>query len=253
MPDLNFGSARRRKATDIIIEAIRVAVLDGTLAPGDRLPPEKELGEQFGVSKQTLRESLRALEHMGLITMRKGAGGGAFIAAVEQRVVVRALTNYLYFQQLTLDHLAEIRRVLEPLAARKAARGIGADDLARLKRINDDTAGALKNRDWQRATECEVQFHLVIASHCDNPILLVVMSFVEELLADFKRMLAPDEAFMGDVARAHEAIYDALAAGDEDAAAAEMERHVIEVEQALARLSDGAPGAALNFSPSQAA
>ncbi len=74
-----FESARQHKTTDIIIERIRTAILEGKLQPGDRLPPEKQLGEQFKVSRQTLRESIRALEHLGLIVMRKGNGGGAFI------------------------------------------------------------------------------------------------------------------------------------------------------------------------------
>ena len=61
-----FESARQNKTTDIIIERIRTAILEGKLKPGDKLPPEKELGDQFNVSRQTMRESLRALEHMGL-------------------------------------------------------------------------------------------------------------------------------------------------------------------------------------------
>ena len=60
-----FEPARQNKTTDIIIEKIRAAILDGKLQPGDRLPPEKELGEQFSVSKQTMRESLRALDLSG--------------------------------------------------------------------------------------------------------------------------------------------------------------------------------------------
>ena len=71
-----FETARQSKTTEIIIGQIRAAILEGRLKPGDRLPPEKQLGEQFQVSKQTLRESMRALEHMGLIDVRKGGGGG---------------------------------------------------------------------------------------------------------------------------------------------------------------------------------
>ena len=97
-----FESARQNKTTDIIIERIRTAILEGKLKPGDKLPPEKELGDQFGVSRQTMRESLRALEHMGLIILKKGSGGGAFIVEVERQVATQNLANYLYFKNLTI-------------------------------------------------------------------------------------------------------------------------------------------------------
>jgi len=237
-----FEPARQNKTTDIIIEKIRTAILEGKLQPGDRLPPEKELGDQFNVSKQTMRESLRALEYMGLLTMRKGAGGGAFIVEVEKEVAVQNLANYLYFKNLSIENLSETRRILEPYAARCAVRRMTDDDLAALLEINRQTENALNRQDWQQVTCYEVEFHKMIAAQTDNPILILAIDFVENLLEDFKKILEPDGDFMNSVLACHRHIYDAIRDRDEDRAAAEMERHVIQVESYLAQLKRNKQG-----------
>ncbi len=240
-----FESARQNKTTDIIIEKIRTAILEGKLNPGDRLPPEKELGEQFGVSKQTLRESLRALEHMGLIILKKGAGGGAFIVEVKQDVATQNLANYLYFKNLTIENLSELRRILEPHAARCAAEHITASDLERLNTINRATRKSLERQDWDQVTQREIEFHRLIARQTDNPILVLILDFVENLLDDFKRILKPDKDFMNSVLSSHETIYAAIVRNNGDTASAEMLKHILEVEEYLARLKRNKEGSRL--------
>jgi len=240
-----FEPARQNKTTDIIIEKIRTAILEGKLAPGDRLPPEKELGEQFGVSKQTMRESLRALEYMGLISMRKGAGGGAFIVEVDKGVAVQNLANYLYFKDLSIENLSETRRILEPYAARCAVRRMRHEDIEALEKINLHTATAIEQQDWEQVTRYEVEFHKLIASQTANPILILTIDFVETLLEDFKKILQPDAAFMNSVLSCHILIYESIRDGNEEQAAAEMEKHVIQVETYLAQLKRDQNGSSL--------
>ncbi len=78
-----FREVQQNKVSLDIISQIRGAILNGTLNPGDRLPPEKELVSNFGVSKHTLREAMRALEVMGFLEVRKGAGGGAVVLEMD--------------------------------------------------------------------------------------------------------------------------------------------------------------------------
>jgi GntR family transcriptional repressor for pyruvate dehydrogenase complex len=132
-----FKIARTSTITQKIIDQIRTAILDGKLKPGDILPPERELMEQFGVSKQTLRESLRALEHMGLIDVRKGIGGGAHIVEVDIEVTKQSLANFLYFKDLTIENLSELRKLIEPHAAAKAAEAISQEDIGILNELNE--------------------------------------------------------------------------------------------------------------------
>ena len=231
-----FETARQNKTTDIIIEKIRTAILEGKLTPGDRLPPEKELGDQFGVSKQTMRESLRALEHMGLIILKKGSGGGAFVVEVEKEVVSQNLANYLYFKNLTIENLSELRRILEPHAARCAAERMSPGDIETLARINSATRQSLDGRDWEQVTLHEIEFHRLIADQTENPILILILEFVETLLDDFKKILKPDTEFMNAVLASHETIYGAIADKDGERASTEMLEHVREVDAYLARL-----------------
>jgi len=237
-----FATARQNKTTDIIVDQIRSAILDGRLSPGDRLPPEKLLGEQFQVSKQTLRESMRALEHMGLIDVRKGTGGGAFIVAVDRGVATRSLANYLYFKNLTIEDLSECRRLMEPYAAARAAEGISAADLTELERLNHRTRDNLKAGNWDLVSRDEIAFHRLIARQTKNPVLVLMLDFVETLLEDFKQILKPDAAFMQSVLEAHESIHSAIADGDTTLASDRMLAHVVDVETYLARLKQNRNG-----------
>ena len=240
-----FEPARKNKTTDIIIDKIRTAILEGKLKPGDRLPPEKELGEQFQVSKQTLRESLRALEHMGMLVMRKGSGGGAFIVEVEEQVVTQNLANYLYFKNLSIENLSELRRIMEPHAARCAAERMSAQGHERLLTLNDETRKWIEIRNWEQVTQTEIQFHRLIARQTNNPILILILDFVENLLDDFKKILKPDAHFMNSVLSYHETITQAIIDGDQERAAEEMLNHVLDVEDYLAQLKKEKEGSKL--------
>jgi len=237
-----FETARQNKTTDIIIGQIRTAILEGRLAPGDRLPPEKRLGEQFQVSKQTLRESMRALEHMGLIEVRKGVGGGAFIMEVNRQVAAQSLANYLYFKKLTIEDLSETRRIMEPYAAARAAAHISPTDLERLRQLNESTRIHLKKKKWDHVSRDEIAFHRLIARQTGNPILVLMLDFVETLLEDFKKILQPDAAFMQSVLDAHEAIWAAVAEGNPALASQRMLAHVVDVETYLSQLKKSGTG-----------
>jgi len=233
-----FKTATARTITEKIISQIRTAILAGKLKPGDILPPEKELVDQFGVSKQTLRESLRALEHMGLIDVRKGIGGGAHIVEVDMQVTKQNLVNFLYFKDLTIENVSELRKLLEPHAAANAARQISTEDLQKLEQLNDVARRNLSKKYLQEMSRNEINFHRLIAHTTNNPILILMLDFVEDLLEDFKKVLKPDLTFSKSVLDAHDKIYDAICDGAPDRASQEMYRHVSEVETHLALLKE---------------
>ena len=233
-----FKVIRQSKITQKIISQIRTAILSGALKPGDKLPSEKELMVAFQVSKQTLRESLRALEHQGLLMIRKGTGGGAYVVEVDVEVTKQCLANFLYFKDLTIQDLSTIRKLLEPHAAKKAAEDISQEGLERLKQLNDQAVTELKKNFAHYSTQNEIKFHLIIAENTNNPILLLVLDFVESLLEDFKDLLKPDEKFSKSVIDSHIRIYDAIAGKDSKRAEKEMLDHVQEVEDYMLQLKD---------------
>ena len=188
---------------------------------------------------------MRALEHLGLIIMRKGNGGGAFIVEVEKHVATQNLANYLYFKNLTIENLSELRRMMEPHAAACAALQISEGDLERLKNINAATRANFDLKDWDEVTRNEMEFHLLIANQTDNPILILMLDFVETLLEDFKNILKPDEQFRESVLISHEEIYDAISRGYSELASKIMLDHVEKVEQHLAKLKKVQAGSRL--------
>lgn len=232
-----FQAIRSKKLTNTIIHQIRSAILEGKISPGEKLPSEKELTEQFQASKQTIRESLRVLEHMGMLDIRKGSGGGAFVVEVEIEFAKRSLANYLYTRDLSIEHLTEVRKTIEPQAARQAALTIRDSDLKRLEEIQSLT-GTYLSAEKSRKFSAEAQdFHRVISESTGNPLVILLTDFIESMLKDFKDALKLDEKFCRSVHKAHDKIFQAIQNRDPDTAEQEMYNDIVEVESQLIALN----------------
>jgi GntR family transcriptional repressor for pyruvate dehydrogenase complex len=226
-----FNAVRLNKASMQIISQVRGMIFGGKLSPGDRLPPEAALLEQFQVSRQTLKEALRALEYMGLLEIRKGVTGGPYVVAVHREVMREVLANFLFFKDVTIRSLSEVRKLVEPHTTGIAAQRATAEDLDRLGALLEAARGAVPE-----ATQHDVEFHRVIAAVAGNPILELVVDFVETALADLKRVIRPGADFSAAVLGAHGRILEALRRGDAAGAAEEMHGHLLQVEERLASL-----------------
>lgn len=121
------------RASLYVEKEIREAILDGKLKSGDKLPTEKELSNQFGVSIVTLREALRSLEIFGLIQKRKGHGGGIFISDISNESVRTSLEYFLAFKDLIPQHLYEVRKIIEPRTIKLAASKISSEEISKLE------------------------------------------------------------------------------------------------------------------------
>lgn len=226
-----FREVHHNKISLDIISQIREAILNGTLSPGDKLPPEKELVSAFGVSKHTLREAIRALEALGFLQVRKGAGGGAVVLEVDMQTTRESITNFLFFQNVSLQHLSEVRKLFEPYLAKLAAKRLSLDELAELEAAH---LTSLENMASGSITyEPEIVFHQTLARASGNPAFVLIDDFVGNVLADRKRLLRPGMKFQREVFKAHDRILEAIRARDPELAAAEMLSHVCEVERAL--------------------
>ena len=231
-----FKSAKSNKISEHIIEQIRRAIFEGKLKPGDKLSPEKELIKTFHVSKATLREALRSLEILGFLEIRKGASGGAFVTEVDMKTARDSFTNFLLFKNLSLSNLSEVRLLLEPYVAEKAALVITEEDLKRLEKLNKECEYVLKNNIPIESRKNEIEYHRIIGSLSGNPILMFILDFVENLLIDTKGILQPGKEFSQKVLNAHKQIYKALLEKDPKKAREEMIKHVREVAKDLMTL-----------------
>lgn len=228
-----FESVKTNRISEYIISQIRSAVFEGKLKPGDRLPPEHLLMETFGVSKATLREALRGLELLGFLQVRKGVEGGAVITEVDIKPALGCLTNYLHFKNLSIGDLGQVRLLLESYGVEKAALAISPAEIGKLKELNEACAKALDAGDGDEIRKNEIEFHRIIAGVTQNPILVVLVDIIENLLDGFKETLQPDRVFSEKVLAAHGRIIDALEQRDPRKTREEMLNHLREVEEDL--------------------
>ena len=229
-----FSRVEQNKVALDIIRQVREAILEGKLQAGDRLPPEKQLLTKFGVGKHTLREAVRALEAMGFLSIRKGYGGGAVVLEVDMNTTRDSIANFLHFQNVSVRNLSEVRKLVEPYLARLAAERLNQDGLEILSDCNESCQEALQL--GQSMSRHEIKFHRILAEASGNPVLTLMLDFVNSVLTDSKSHLQPGPAFSKQVLSAHERILAAVSARDPERAEAEMRDHVCEVEEALEAL-----------------
>jgi GntR family transcriptional repressor for pyruvate dehydrogenase complex len=223
-PAIRFADVEVRKLSTALADSITDTILKSGLQPGARLPSEREMREQFGVGRGTLREALRVLEAEGLITVRSGPHGGPVIARPDAIRLARLLILLLIAWGATLGSVYEVRMVLEPLAAARAAESASAEQIdelrasvAKLNEVLDDEAAVIEENQ---------RFHRLLAEASGNP---VVVAFSLALLTIF------DGYEMGthyaldtrqDIAAIHARMVDAIAAGDADASRRASLSHV---------------------------
>jgi GntR family transcriptional regulator, transcriptional repressor for pyruvate dehydrogenase complex len=229
------------KISDQIIDQIRDAVLSGKLKPGNRLASEKELADQFGVSKATMREALRVLEVMGLIEMRKGISGGIFIAEVGMRTTIHSIINFLHFQSVSIREITTLRYLIEPTVSRIAASKATDSDIQNLEKIVEENHPETDN-----GVSKEIGFHRYLARMAENTLLILIVDFVDNLLESIKSKakLSPD--FYQDVQKSHQKILDCFIKKDGPGAALAMRQDLLAVDRHLCRVMGSFP-----FDPSE--
>jgi len=232
-----FQTANRtHKISDQIIEQIRNAILSGRFKPGDKVASEKELMSEFGVSKATLREALRVLEGMGLVEIRKGVAGGVFIAEVDMKTTIHGIMNFLHFKTISIKDITMIRYLLEPPVAQIAASRIQPEDIVKLESMITEDPFVPHS-----IVSKEIGFHRYLARMTENPILILVMDFIDNILNDIKFNLNLGPDFYHKVAKSHRAILECLKKGDGAGARKEIIDDLLEVGNHMAKLNGTQP------------
>lgn len=171
-----FSDASAERTPNAIALRIQQAIVMGDLKVGERLPNERDLGSLFGVSRATLREALRLLEAEGLVEVRRGVTGGAFVQVPRSDRVGSALSALIRFHQATPEHFAEFRLTFEPQTARMAAERATPEHSARLMEIVARIGAAARPEvAWEEFMDLDIAFHEQVAEASMNPIRVAVM------------------------------------------------------------------------------
>jgi GntR family transcriptional repressor for pyruvate dehydrogenase complex len=223
-PDI-FSPVSMGRISEVIVEQVRGLMRQGQLKPGDRLPAERELCEYFGVSRVTVREALRMLESSGLVDIRVGARGGAFVTTPTSDRVGDGLADLLSLSVVSASDVTEVRLILElgivPLVCERATE----EDLAALDEICARSEAALRAGDY--SMDLSAEFHARVAQATRNPaITMLVESFRGPILMSLEqaKATAPQMGEVGTVE--HEQFIDAVRRRDPEAATRIMREHL---------------------------
>lgn len=239
---LSFSAISPARAVDEIAAQVRAMVADGRLKPGDRLPSERDLALRLQVSRNTLREALRTLEHAALIEMRKGASGGAFVRTGSAGVIVTGLGDLYHLGAITPQQLTEARIWLSDLVVRAACERATEEDFATLEANVEAATQAHAAGRFDDRQKLHREFHVILARATRNPIIAITMESVMAVLGLFIEKIGPSENPYTLPSRKR--FMKLLRARDADAAVAEMSKHLRRLHsQYLARWTEMAAAA----------
>lgn len=217
-----FSPVPVRNAFEVTVERLAQSIRLGVLSDGQRLPPERELADTFGVSRVTLREAIKALRDVGLVESRRGRGGGTFVMSpkVERPRPTGQISRSIGH---SLDDALDLRRVVEPGAAALAAsRTLTAVDRASLHRYLDEATNC--GPDSRRLADSRL--HLAIAALGGSASVTAVVADVQMRIDELLRAIPVIAANIAHSNVQHALIVDAILGGRPERARAEMEEHV---------------------------
>jgi GntR family transcriptional repressor for pyruvate dehydrogenase complex len=223
-PSALFGQVTREpRLSDKVADMMLQTILSKRLRVGDRLPSERELGEQFGVSRTVVREAVRALVAKGIIESRSGSG--LRVAAVDASAVSESMSLYLRGGDFEFENVHEVRAVLETHIAGLAAERATDDDIARIRVVHDRMVAEAAARDIDAAARDDLEFHRLVAIATHNELYLVLLDSIGTALIDIRREnLGSGSAPM--TLDQHAAVLEAIAAHDPAAARSAMAAHL---------------------------
>jgi len=234
-----FQRIKPKRAFDEISGEIKRLIFKGVLKPGDRLPSETELANQFGVGRQTIREALRLLELSGFISMHKGGVGGPVVVDTILNTISNSFLDAfqmgrIKIDELTLARLAIEKMVLESLLAHDL-------DETDVRALRENVSQARKKAAGNaQAYEENTQFHKLLARASKNHLFVILTESILTVVAHFRSILGVDPELTERTITAHEQIIDALVKSNRKRALMVLETHLMEIGERFKKLADNA-------------
>lgn len=233
---VSFNKIPVRRSFEDVAAQIRERIANGELREGDRLPAERDLAAMLGVSRNTVREALRALEHAGLLELKPGISGGAFIRNGGTDVVKTALGDLFRLGVIDAANLTEARIIVSCELARMACKRRSDADLAALEenvRLMEEAAHA---GNYVLRASRNLEFHKLLARATQNPVLVLITDALVDITREMVQMIgAMSNEFV--IASRHRML-EYLRARDGEKAAAEMAEYLAMAQQRYLHLLD---------------
>lgn len=208
---------------------IQELIRKGELQVGDKLPPERKLAETFKVSRNSVREAIRALAEKNIVRSRRG--DGTYICAQDESTVTGSLRQAVQGQRERVEEIFEFRRLLEPQIAFLAARNMSRKEMDRLKILVVDQERRIMAR--KDDADLDSAFHLLLAEATGNRVIHEVIKTLSHILGETRSEALQSEERRRASVRTHILIIDALERGDGEGAREAMHRHLAEIERTV--------------------
>jgi len=214
-----------------IAEQIRGSIYANTLKPGDKLPSERELAVQFNVGRISVREALRMLEQAGLIYIRQGSSGGAYVKEADTSVIAESVYDLVFRSDVRLEDLTEARLAVEKQILQNAFEKITEDDLKMLRQSIKELDAAIQGNMKRQIPVCYdvSNFHLILARATKNLVFEILLKVLVNVTVKVIDRKLTDMERLKKHLQFHKAIYKAIQDRDLDAAIGKMEEHMLDV------------------------
>lgn len=225
-----FTPVKNTKVYEQVVEQVKKMIIEGTLKKGDKLPTERHLSDMLQVSRASVREAIRALEVIGIVESRQGAGN--YIRESFEQSLFEPLSMMFMLQESNPHEILELREVLELETSALAARKITEEEIVLLRQILDEM---LNCQDEDQNVVLDKQFHYTIAKASRNLLIInvleVISLLIDNFIKDSRLKILSREANRVKLTAQHEAIYNALKEKNDIAAYEAMKGHFRLIEE----------------------
>lgn len=219
-----FTPIKQRKISDIVVEQIQNIIAEGQLKPGDKLPGERKIAEELGVSRPPVRDAIKQLIFSGFLETK---GNATYIKAMTQSLIPNPLKMRVEQSIQAYQELSEIRELLECWAAAKAAQNRTTQQLKHLQQIVEEMKTPINKR---HITQLDLDFHRTVAEMVGNTIYLHQISAIAEIMipivSQYREKILTSEEQLELLYGHHRAIYEGIRDQAPEKARSAMEEHI---------------------------
>lgn len=225
-----FNPIKQARVSEGVINQIKQSILLGHFKAGERLPSERDLAEEFRVSRMAIREALRALELSGFIETRQGINGGAFVTDLTFEHLGDAFLDLFLADKVSIPEMLQVRLLIEPEVARLATQNINPVDVQRLKEALE--IEELPPTTLLKDVEAKQNFHFILAEMSGNRFLEAIVRSLLKLTRNLVLAVDAGPRFIHP-AGMHRKVAEAVFSGDPEAAYKAMKNHTLEFGEKL--------------------